>query len=284
MEEIKHALRIDNVTLEHKPLFDKAVMQETLGFFGYSSGDVNYRVYQDSIRFIFEEILSIQIPENFHFLQVPLYHQQAFVSLEDVSTYFFDGNSIGITDKKNLYPITLSLYGNHKTHGMCPARRFSQSSVSSTFQDLVWLFETLGIDQEIYQSALKIGLEKLGEDHKMLLQFFDISHFQGDTAYATIDRIAYPGYASGHPFENSSVSSYCLTSDKTDLPPQIFLILTDHIIGNPSQAIAIKRYAKIQPSILKSYEEELRNIFKKASYDEEKKDLYLEKLQQAWSR
>ena len=267
IEEIKYNLRLDNVTFEYKAVYDKAISQEGSGFFGYHGASSEFRVYQDLIRLVFEEVLKINVPEEFHFLAVPLARRP--IQLEEIGRSAFEGNLADV--KKHLFPINLSLYGNYKRMGFCPIRNFHQGLETTNKEDLYWLFSELGLDQKIIEKAFQVGRDYFKEGNHLLLQFFDRSD---RSPYEFIDKIAYPSWPSGHPFENRALSDYLL-NDSLQLPPQVFLLL-DRALLDPKCPLQIKRYSKIQPTKLKAYEQQLRDLIRTASYDENLRDKYVQ--------
>lgn len=54
------------------PFFMKLVAEENgIGFFGYHASTQNYRIFQDILRAVFEEVFGYDIPEHFQFLRIP---------------------------------------------------------------------------------------------------------------------------------------------------------------------------------------------------------------------
>lgn len=281
LEDVKYNLRLDYVTMEFKPLFDKAVAEETLGFSGYYGASGEFRVYQDLIRIVFEEALGISVPEDFHFLAVPLYPERFLNDLDSVCLYVFDGNSKIAEMTKQLLPINLSLYANHKTMGYCPVKNFSLGIKHVNTQDLHWLFNKLELDPTIIERAFSIGNTYFGTENRVLLQLFDMSHERGHESYQVIDRNSYPAWPGGYPYQNRALSDYALNTI-SGFPPQFFLLLTDHDILNPHGPIVIKRCMKVQPSKIKAYEQELRSLIKAASYNTDQRNTYLNQLKNEW--
>lgn len=276
--DIKYNLRLDNVTLDYKPIFDKAIAQEVPGFVGYYGASGTFRVYQDLIRLVFEEILDFPLKPDFHFLAVPLYLHRTTKTLEDISQTFFGIPAQTQTQSiiNQLLPIHISLYGNHHQIGFCPAKNFSLATEPASIADLYWLFETLELDTALIERALAIGQEHFGTENRVLLQLFTSSTYQ------LIDENSYPASPTGYPYANQAVSDYLL-QPALGFPPQAYLLLHENGLLNPASSLVIKRYTKIQPTKLQNYEKELRALIKTASFSPLQKNLYRDQLMRAWN-
>lgn len=75
IEQIENHFRNEYLGEEfksHQPFFQKVIEREKEGnVFGYHASTQNFRIFQDILRAVFEEIFNYQIPEDFHFLRVP---------------------------------------------------------------------------------------------------------------------------------------------------------------------------------------------------------------------
>ena len=265
IDDIKYSVRLFETTFEHKTLFDKAIQAETEGFFGYFAADSAFRAYQDLIRMIFEEILAQKIPPDFHFVAVPCYPKRTLHTLEDIEEAFFKNGISQYAFRGQCLPMQLALYANHKSLGFCPIRAFGKKTEYPT-DDLLWLLEYLQMDKTLFDEAKTLAKEAFGENDHLLLQFFDLSHTKGLEPYSFADKVAYPATLLGYPEANASLSEYTGVDAKA-LPTQFFILISNKNMLNPKSPIAIKRYAKIQPSRLKSYEEALRARVRSAAYD-----------------
>lgn len=277
LEEIKYNLRLEGATFEQKPIFDKAVAQEVVGFFGYFAASSEFRTYQDLIRMIFEEKLAVRVPKDFHFLAVPLYPKRQIKNLEAICESYFEKQNADIVSQ--LFPFSLWLYANHKSIGFCPAKNFALGTLYQRMDDLEWLCSTLGIGEGLIAQANQVRLRYFAVEDRLLLQLFDTS----PDHYSVVDTLAYPAYPYGYPYKNQALSSYALGVDG-GFCPQFFLVLDERTILNPKAPFVVKRYSKIQPTSLKAYEDELRELVKAASCNQESAVRYYNQLQQEWSK
>jgi len=275
LEEIKYSLRLDNVTFENRPLYDKAVEQEAFGFVGYCGASGNFRVYQDLIRMVFEEVLGVSIPPDFHFLAVPLYPQRTVKNLDDIAKAYFEKNSNPYAVVNGLFPMNISLYSSHNRLGYCPLKDFFLGIERNKMEDLYWLFDYLEIDSGIIDQAVAVAKESFGAEFRVLLQFFD----NGLESYDFIDTQCYSAWPNGHPFKNQALSDYVCGRE---FPPQFFLLLDERGVLNPNAPFVIKRHAKVQSSKIKAYEGHVRGLIKAAMFNVEKCDAYRKELKQIW--
>jgi hypothetical protein len=88
IEEIQYNLRLDDVTLAYNDLFQKAASYESEGFIAYHGDSLDYRIYQDAIRLTLQEVIGIQIPQDFHFLDIPCFGDEILGELEDIMHFF----------------------------------------------------------------------------------------------------------------------------------------------------------------------------------------------------
>jgi len=278
LDDIKYSLKLFDTTFEHKTLLDKAIDNEHEGFFGYFACDCSYRVYQDVIRMIFEEVLGLSVPKEFHFMAVPLYPKRTIRTLDAVERAFFSDRISLYAFSDQCVPFNIALYANHKSLGFCPMRAFEKKPAVK-FDDLMWLLHFLEMDETLFDQAKELALDAFGENDHLLLQFFDRSHEYGHERYAFADAATYPASLTGAPFENASISEYLTNPDKA-LPAQFFLLLDDAGILNVQSPVSILRYAKVQPSKLKNYEEALWQLVRQASYNPDRAQEYTKKYKE----
>ena len=282
MEEIKYHFYLDGITLIYKDVFDKAIAKEEYGFIGYHGGSLEFRIFQDIIRIVIEEIVGFAIPQNFHFLDIPCFRHQYIHCLNDIPKYFSPDKNLGYKLEYQLFSLNQTLYGNFKNIGHTPATHFIKNSSIKTanryIEDLKALFSNLGMDQDIVDKAYKIGLNNLKKDRGILLQIFD----ESITKYDFADKTCYFAYPNGYPYANKKVSEYYL-ADLSEFPPEIRLILTNELTLNPMSPIKIFRFDKMQPTTVKNYENEVRELIKNAKSDSELVEEWKTSLFNAWN-
>ncbi|MDF2549113.1 MAG: hypothetical protein K0S07_180 [Chlamydiales bacterium] len=281
LEEVKYNLRLDEATFEQKPIFDKAMAAEENGFCGYYSAGIDFRVYQDLIRIVFEEILLCPIPKDFHFLAVPFYPKREMQELDQLAKEYSQKTRKFTPTHKQLLPFHLSLYANHKTLGFCPAKNFALGTNSQSFDDLYWLFDTLGLSRASIDEAFKMAKEVFGSEQRVLLQLFDLSETWGREPFSLIDSYAYPSWPNGCPAKNQALSDFI--AQLAPLPSQFFLLLNDKAILNPKAPLKVLRYTKIQPTKLKEYEQKLRDLILSQPIDPKNIENYLLQMNKNWT-
>ncbi|MCB1181590.1 MAG: hypothetical protein KDK55_06195 [Chlamydiia bacterium] len=282
LDEIKYNLRLDNVSLIYNDLFDKAISKEIEGFVGYHGDSLEYRVYQDVIKIILEEVVGIEIPKDFHFLDIPCFRKQVLQELVDIPKFFQPERNLGMHVQRQLFPINIALYSNHNRIGFTSVSNFTLnvSKMRSTLleADLKKFFQSLGMEPSIVEEALLIGKTQLKEDRGILLQIFDDS----EEPYGFVNNVCYPAYPNGYPFANRVISEYYYDEAISGYPTEIKMLLTDRYTLNPNAPITITRFDKIQPSIVKGYEMALRELIKGADYDPQQVEGYHQTLMHAW--
>lgn len=282
MDDIKYNLRLDNASLIYKDLFDKVITKECEGFIGYHGDSLEYRIYQDVIKIILEEVVGIDIPQNFHFLDIPCFRDQNILELEEVPRFFLPEKNLSTTIEKKLFPANIALYANYNRIGFSSVSNFTSNTSTikpeCLIQDLKDFFGRLGINPSIVDEAFFIGKSLLKDDRGILLQIFD----QSKVPYSFANRICYPSFPNGYPFANRTISEYFYEEDATEYPNELKLILTDHYTLNPQAPLIIQRYDKMQSSTVKNYEATLRELIQKLDYEPEKVEEYHQKLMNAW--
>ena len=66
-EHVLQSLRSHGLSLEHRNFFEHIIPHEELGFFGYHSSTQGFRIYQDIIRLVLEEICELEIKKRLLF-------------------------------------------------------------------------------------------------------------------------------------------------------------------------------------------------------------------------
>jgi len=283
IEDIKYHLRLDGVTLEYKTLFDKIILSECEGLMGYHGDSREYRIYQDLIKIVIEEVVGISVPKDFHFLAIPALKEEKLGSLQDIPTFFSPERNLGYRVSEQLFPINMALYGNYNSLGFNSVKNFTLNFSSKGSEkficDLKSWFCQLGLNDTLVDEAYAIGASLLPDDRGILLQLFDVS----SVSYEFADRLSYPAYPNGYPYANKNMASYHYEPVAV-FPPEIALIMTSRELLSPFSPLVIKRYDKLQPSVVKKYETALRDGIRIAERDDEKVKPYRQKLLDMWDR
>lgn len=283
LEDIKYNLRLDDTTFIYKDLFDKAINKECEGFIGYHGSSREYRIFQDTIRIVLEEVVGIEIPKDFYFLDIPCFRSQKVEDLQTLLHYFLPDQNLGDQIEEQLFPLNPVLYSNYNQLGFTSTVLFttnrSQQDPKRFSDDLKLFFAQLGMDASLIDQVFEVGKSCLKDDRGVLLQLFDLSE-----NYSFSNKHCYPAYPNGYPFKNEQTSSFFYSENQLSFPPEIKLLLTDAYTLNPFMPLKILRYDKMQSSVVKGYEEELRHLIQAASVDASQVETYREQLLEIWSQ
>lgn len=284
-EEVLQALRTNGLSLEHRNFFEHIIPHEELGFFGYHSSTQGFRIYQDIIRMVLEEICEIPIKKNFHFLRIP-----GTPSLNCESAQQFLNDYPRVSDnlpeqREQLLSMNYSLFGNFNNFGSCSVYYFTanRSAMTIGFQiQLKYLFELLEIPSDVLPGLFAIG-DSL-KDNAVLFQFFDFSHYNAfETHYSLVDQMCYNSYPGGPPNPlNKMISEIYIGTHPTPFPAQFRLVINNSLILNPYSPLYIKRFERNDPDLVREYETSLRAAIKQLPHDKIKTKQYRELLLGIW--
>ncbi len=281
LEEIKYNLRLDQVTMVYKDIYDKAIAAEKEGFLGYHGNSREYRIFQDVIRMIVEEKAGVSVPSSFHFFDIPCFRNEKITDIKEVSNYYLPDKNLGSKIESQVFKINQALYGNYNKMGYQPIKYFHCNSSlrpsSDYINDLKNLFSELGMDESIVDQAFEVGATHLKDDRGILLQIFDES-----VAYSIADTSCYPSSPTGYPLANKLISQYYTGDKKGEVPDEVRMLLTNQKTLNPKASLRIQRFDKMQKSVVAKYEAQLRALIRLAVADPKKLEKWKSKLQTAW--
>ena len=178
--------KIENYEV-NRPLLQRIWSNEKLGLFGYHGSTQQYRIYQDIIRYIFEEHLEIPIREDFHFLRVPGDPFYTYKTIKHCPNYkkehyyrhFFCMNYTMHENIKYKYDCSYYYFNNNKSF-----RKIDHK------MNLEWLFKKIGISNDQIATAFAIGEQHLKTNKGIILQLFDMSHLDPNkNCYALSDKV-----------------------------------------------------------------------------------------------
>lgn len=254
---------------------------EVTGFIGYHGDSLDFLIYQDIIRIAVEEILSIPIRKDFHFVSTPLNRQHAMQSLEKLSLEFVKEGYQPLVVAKNTFPLNFTIYANHNRLGLNSIINFSQNighNSLSNRHDLKMFFDELGLDSELVNILYDLAYQHLESTTGVLLQFFDTS----TSPYSFANACSYASYPNGFITDNRLIQEFFLENSSGEYPQELRLMLNLHGTLNPYCPLLIKRYTKLQPSKLKGWEQALRQVLQASAYDQQKIDELRQTLLQNW--
>lgn len=178
-EVILSSLKNRGLSLEHRNFFEHIIPHEEIGFFGYHSSTQGFRVFQDIIRLVLEEVCKIEIKRDFHFLRIP---GNPLLHRENVQQFLNDYpyvNNNAPDQQEQLLSVNYALFGNFNNFGSCSVYYFTEnrSATSVIFQNkLRGLFESVGLPLDQIPALFSIGNPLMSTDNAVLFQFFDFSH------------------------------------------------------------------------------------------------------------
>ena len=289
-------------------LLDRIWHREEPGFLGYLKIWQKQRVYQDIIRFIIEEKLKISIGEDFHFFRPPgdpnyeseTYKEYVESALPgDYRAYDTNTNSV-LTLTFSFYTYHPGVYLHSPHYNKGPKLGELEYYVSD---ELVFLFNKIGIDTSLISSTIEIGDKYFGFQDDMIIQVFDMSHYNPwKNYYALADM-----QCSGHVIDNDrwtnadqnrylNNGTKILEGDRvpiskmivapnlfiSSLPSSFRMLLSNRYTLNPFAGLVIKRYDKVDQKIIQQYETELREYIRKLDADQDKIEQYKDELLNIW--
>lgn len=288
-ENILQSLRSHGLSLTHRNFFEHLLPHEELGFFGYHSSTQGFRIFQDIIRMVLEEICTLDIRDDFIFLRVPgkplLSHESAKSFLQ---RYPYVNNN-NPDQQEQLLSMNYALFGNFNNFGSCSVYYFTENRSATTvhFQNkLQVLFEFLGIPVQQIPDLFAIGNELMENDNAILLQFFDFSHHNAFLhPYEFVNRMCYTALPGGvHQPIGKEMSTLYLGSGPASFTPQFRLVINNANTLNPNSPLVIRRFERGDPSVVDAYQEKLRKAIKALPFDPEKRDQYCALLIALWGQ
>lgn len=277
------------------PLIEEIAATEEWGHVGYHGSCQEYRIYQDVIRFLVEEILEIPLRKDFHFLRIPGDADLHLNSTADFFSYW----GIHINNKtplraKQLMSWNYGIYSNYAVYGSSSPLIFAtgNSHDALDYEALLYPFcEELGISQSVLTDLFKIARTHLKKQEGILLQMRDFSHERDyvTAVYALADTQCYP--SSGRSFrwgkrvlseEYACVISQDYLSKKAEIAPQLSLIVNNRYTLNPFSSFSIRRWDFYTSNEIASYESAMRNALRAVQKNTAKIQVYRQHLFTLW--
>lgn len=288
-EHILQSLKANGMSLEHRNFFEHIIPHEELGFFGYHSSTQGFRIFQDIIRIVLEEVCEIEVKKDFHFIRVP---GKPLLSRQSSQQFLKDHPSVDnyIADQQEqLLSMNYALFGNFNNFGSCTVYYFTENRSASTtvFQaKLNYLFESVGSPPHMISELFAIGNSLMETDNAVLFQFFDFSHYNAfNKHYQLMDQMSYPALPGGIPHSiNKKMSELYLGNQPQHFTEEFRLVINNSHILNPYSSLSIKRYERSDPQKIKEYETKLREAIRNLPHDHAKAMQYRQLLLNLWGQ
>lgn len=295
-KKIEKALKDLKAPAEQIAFFQEIAKQEDWGHLGYHGTNHSYRIYQDIIRMVVEEVMGLDVRSDFHFLRVPGDQDLNLFSVDEWTAFWGKGhlNNRHPMRSKQLLSMNFSLYAHYTSTHNSSIYYFVNNRSSNDIEYTHFLepfFEILGIDPSTVKALFAIGEKWLNDEQGTLLQISENSHLSDprQEAYNFADQQAYPSKKRGYRYGSLPISSHyqrVMTKDyvrkKIDVAPQLRLLLNNRYSLNPYSDLVVRRWELASPLKIALYEAELRSAIQTLSSDPEKVASYREKLLKEW--
>lgn len=152
-DSIESSLIHFKVPLTMIPLFDSIAKNEDWGHIGYHGANHEFRFYQDVIKLTLQEILAIQIREDFQFLRIPGDSDLNLNSIQEFTKYW--KGSVNNRDElraRQLLSLNYGIYSNFTRKRSCSVCLFASDSSRTEVdyvEELVPFYEKLGISKKV---------------------------------------------------------------------------------------------------------------------------------------
>lgn len=292
LENIQWVLEYSGTSSRYLPFWTEIIANEESGFFGYQAAKQGYRVFQDIIKIIFEEILEFEIKKDFHFLRIPLDPSLREFSSSKNFLEIFPSIDDGIPQQRDqIISMNYTLFGNFSDFSQCTVCYFAQNHSWFTIdygKKLVFLFKELGLPINVIPELLQIGSEIERFQTGVIFQFFDESqHTANSHAYDLVNLMCYPALGAGHydskvPLPLSQIYQETFPKKFDSGTGQLRLLMNTSLSLNPYGDLTIRRYDLLDAKKVEKYEGRLRQKIASLARDYLLVENYKNKLKVAW--
>lgn len=269
LNQIFSRLQIYDLSLKEREDFRTIIASESEGFIGYHGGCSDYLLFQDLIRCVVQDILKIEVCEDFHFLRIPGTEALCFDSTASFLGAF--GNQIDDTTpyvRQHILSLNIALFQSYDFPLELTPRYFLQNQpwTSPDYWKLLLDFvENIGVVREEFEAIIALGRLNLPHERGMLIQLYAI----GNDPYTFIDRHIYAAYSGGKPFDNPKASYFISNSSIADFP-QLRLVINNKHVLNPFSRFRMRRYDALTDLQRENYQTALRRSIQSLIVDEVK--------------
>jgi hypothetical protein len=294
-DQIEDALLEMGIPAELIPFFGEVSLEEDWGHIGYHGTNQGYRIFQDVIRLVVEEVLDIPLRDDFHFLRIPGDSDFELNSMYEFVSYW--GEKVDNKSEKRakqLISLNFSVYSNFDEPGSCSLNLFVQD-MSKNWIDyraqLIVLFHQLGISTKCVDALLEIGNRWLDDEGGILLQISESSHLNNPygEAYLFADMQCYPAKRGGHRCGSDLISnqyriqmSDSYVEGNVEIAPQLRLLMNTRHTLNPFSHLRIRRWDLYDADTICAYEKEMRKYAETMPYNQDKVKKFRSGLMKKW--
>jgi hypothetical protein len=271
-ESIANDLKNHGVTMVHRNLFDRISHREEEGFIGYHGSTQDFRIFQDIIRLILENIVGLSVREDFHFFRIPGDPLFSYKNLNEWGALSYDPS--------HFLCMNYAIYGNHQSLGSSSYYYFTVNGSANQInyeQKIKALFDRLEIDKATIHKLFFLGQKYMGQEQGVIYQVFDMSHYDPRKSYYQLADEHCLSYGSNQIF--SSVATGTLP---TAFPNQIRMLLNNTSTLNPYSSLVIKRFDKLSIETTDVYMKELQLAVCSLGFSQEKAESYRDELLKLW--
>lgn len=271
-DSIAAGLKNHGVTMVHRNLFDRISHREEVGFIGYHGSTQEFRLFQDIIRLIVEEIAGLSVREDFHFFRIPGDPLFSYKNLNEWGNLGYDPT--------RFLCMNYAIYGNHENMFSSSYYYFTINGSANHINyesKIESLFDRLEISQSAIQELFKIGRKYIGQECGVIYQVFDMSHYDPRKPHYWLADAHCISYGSHQVF-----SDVVKGTSPAMFPNQIRMLLSNTSTLNPHSSLIVKRFDNLSPEVTEAYIKEMRLAVRSLEYSQEKAESYRNELLLLW--
>jgi hypothetical protein len=288
-QKVVAKLKKQSIQLRQQSFYDHLIKQEEEGHIGYHAASHQFRVFQDIIRGVLEEILELEFKRDFYFFRLPgdaSVHN--YTDSQTFLSFFYPVNDNEPMQRDQLISVNFTLFSNYNQKYECTPVFFEKaiSYKPPDFKDkIALLFEFAGMSPEHIGDLFELGKMIEHPDAGTMFQLFDLS-YQNPSAYYAYQMLDEAGYAcikKGVPlYPQTQLSELYNGVSGSHFLDQYRLVVNYRTILNPYSALTIRRYDLNSRAVVKKYEQNMRALIRSIPYDPIKAQLYKKHLLEMW--
>lgn len=288
-DNVMAKLKKQSIQLRQQDFYDRLIKQEEEGHIGYHAASHPFRVFQDIIRMVLEEVLELEFKKDFYFFRLP--GDASVFNYADSQTflsYFHPVNDNEPQQRDQLISVNFTLFSNYNQKYECTPVFFEKaiSYKPPDFKDkIALLFEFVGMSPEHIGDLFELGKMIEHPDAGTMFQLFDLSYQHPNLyyAYQILDESGYACIKKGVPLEPQTLLSELYHGKSgSHFLDQYRLVVNYRYILNPYSGLTIRRYDLNSRSVVKKYEQNMRTLIRSIPYDPIKAQMFKKYLLEMW--